>query len=467
MHFPILASHVCRFWRNAALNAATLWTDVEISDIRLPVQRVRARVYFQRSKSSLLNIKYLAINTSAGTIDALTKVVLNDLTPAIARVRHLTIFAENESVLHPALAVLSNLTAPCLESIRISLPDRHKRDVGNVVLPVDFPLFTGGAPLLRRVQLNSIPCFSKRSFGGLTSLSFRMPNFQRIELQSFLDILDLVSKKLVELTISVEYFMLPEYAQRPTSPIVLPELKSLHLGKATNLPFPNTPCLENLHLEDVDEATMTVFYSRCTSSALTTLLSLKLEDMDLTRFKVEAAALHSLPLVTTLELWNCHDDYSVLRHLEEESFCASGGEKEKTEKGRNRANPSSVTLQSSEPGAAATLIPSDVIKDPPSPIRPVVMPNLRFLATTDESYWLVVRNILEMRIWIGNTTVMHLRRGGQVVEDPKIRAWLEKRDLQYQEGYYICKLREESWVGPDEWEWLREEQRFEYPLLFP
>lgn len=438
--FPVLASHVCRLWREVALDAAVLWNEVRIREVRLPRHRFRARCFIQRSKFGPLDVKYYAPGTSKLTFDALSKILLNDLTPVISRVRHLTIFAESESVLNPALSLLGNLTAPSLESLRLSLVDPYsKQDENRDILPINFTLFAGGTPSLRHVQLNSIPHFPKSSIGMLSSLSFRMKDLSSsIELPAFADMLEAVSKTLAKLAIFDVCFAFPNNLQTPIAPINLPMLKILQLSKITNLPFPNTPILENMNLDIVDDAIVTEFCKLCTTSTYATLRSLTFSCIKLARFKDDATWLRSLPLLTELVLWECYDEPAILRHLEEATPKEEGG------------NDQAAAFEAD--GTVA--LPLDTLRQS-LPTESLILPNLRSLTTTTQEGWPVVQRILENRIRNGRaiTSFRSVHFGGNEMEE-----WLAKRNIQFEELWCDDLESRLDWY---ECEWWKEEEDFE------
>lgn len=457
--FSMCISQVCRIWREIALDTGLLWTDIRIYSVRIPEQRRRAQMYMERSKSSLLDVSLFSHGTSEDAMEDLHKVVSTNIAPAIARIRRLTIFAEDEVVLRFALSALSHLAAPCLQMIRFSMIDSmglrdFDEDNGTLV----FPLFEGGAPLLRRVQLNSIPCFSKQSFGMLTSLSFLMNDIlSPIELEPFLDMLNTVSGTLVELRVSETHFMSAENSQ---SLIEFPQLKSLHFCEVINIPFPRAPSLETLHLELMDDTAMVEFCSLFNSPSFTNLLSLKLDGIDLSIFKDETTWPHAFPALSELELWECENESALLRHLQEHDFIASGGRRgRKKGKGKKQANVPVATLHS--PGSSSPTASSSHPIPSSKGLRvwenPLMIPNLRFLTITDEHCWPVLQHILENRIR-KSCMITRLRCTKPAVHQ-KMSKWLKKRNIQYE--VCACEDFEASRMGPEDYEWMKEEERFE------
>jgi len=115
--FPVTISHVCRRWRDIALDAATLWTDTHIDDSHLAHTCQISRVYLARSKSTLIDVSLHCYRYDPFLI----KAIITDILPHIGRVRQLTLIMDDEMALLGVMGTFKHAVAPRLESLWISL----------------------------------------------------------------------------------------------------------------------------------------------------------------------------------------------------------------------------------------------------------------------------------------------------------------------------------------------------------
>jgi len=167
-NFEVLVSHVCRLWRDIALDTPTLWTKLDFSE-GLPYER--SKIYLERSKNAPLDI-YIDVTKDDEVEDA------NDPFSAIAElmvcsdemdgildlvlphVSHWRVFSLAVSayvLMNTALVELSKCpAAPMLEVLQ--LYDHSENEEVDVFEPSQFKdqlfvIFKGNAPKLTTVAL--------------------------------------------------------------------------------------------------------------------------------------------------------------------------------------------------------------------------------------------------------------------------------------------------------------------------
>jgi F-box-like len=422
---PVILSHVCRLWRDIALDSATLWTDIRIYDDHAYYQSHRYyEMYFERSKSSPIDVSYYHFRTSLHATDAISHILLH-----ITRIRRLTIMMTRYNKFFlSVMALFKQVSAPCLESFRLSLTYPYKADEGLKIGPM--PLFTGGAALLRSVQLKGFPCLVQPQFTQLTSFTFRMPIYNMgPRLPQFLGILNNFTQTLIRL--SVDLGSSDSGRNYPSFPCVeLPLLESLRLSESDILHSLHTPRLRSLYMKNVDCRT---FIKRCSSWELSTLESLQLDTLDLS-YLSKTAVVRGLPLLTELMFWNCKYEDVFLSLLMEKDV---GDVNQQASK-----NPSVMNLENSG-----------------------MIPHLRSLTLSTKASWPLFQAIILDRIAEG-IPIKHVRfqvqrreynsvmreywlTGKSIdcewcvldIEDPEDRLWL----AQERNFHWIPEHSEETW----------------------
>jgi F-box-like len=415
---PVILSHVCRLWRDVALDTATLWTDIRI--YHPSMTQIRRSSYYEtcleRSKSSLIDVNYYHFYRASYTIIT----VLSSLLPHIARVRRLTFVIENRLSLLTALQAFDEVTAaPRLESLRISLLDRSG---GSFLERTGFPLFAGGAPLLRSVQYNGILFTEQPRFTGFTSFTFRMRVIdQRVYLPHFLDILTSVAHTLVRLRVwEVDFYSEP--SDHPFRPVELPLLESLDLSKARILPYLHIPRLRRLYMKDVKDETLETFMKLSSSLGLSKLQSLKFDNLNLSCFKDRIAVVRGLPLLTELMIWNCTNDEAFLTLLQQRY--PSGYPQTQSGPSTDSANPG------------------------------VTMPHLRSLTVSVDISWPLVQAIIEGRITRGLPFDRIRFPKTKHIDSLQIEIWLVEKSFNYEFLHYdeeeIADLGDSGWISDEE-----------------
>jgi F-box-like len=423
---PIVLSHVCRLWRDVALDAAALWTDIRIYDGRADQIRPYYEMYFERSKSSLLDVSYHSYTAVNGTS------VISFVLPHISRVRRLTIMLENDFLLSSIMTLFTDVAAPHLESLGLFLLDKvySSRSLENKSLQ----LFNGGAARLRSVQLHHVPCLLQPQFTQLTSFTLMLNG--GVRLPPILDLLTNVAKTLVRFRIGSGIFYL-DIADYSSSPIELSLLESLDILDARILPYLHTPRLRNLHMRNVRSATLDTFIERCSSLELSTLESLKLDNVHLSCFQNKTAVARGLPLLTELMLWNCTDESTFLSLLKQ----------------NDPDNKEKIHHDQSHQQA-----PSTPLMDPKTSV--IIMPHLHTLTLSTQSSWPVLQAIVEDRIAKGIPfrRVRFCETSEAVEHNEMQRRWLTERNIAYDLGDYKT---EHCMVDPEDREWMEEERDFQ------
>lgn len=162
--FEVLVSHVCRLWRDIALNTPALWTRIDFDDEITPYEM--SQVYLERSKNAPLDIsidvtKDMALDGAeqelrihSEELDEMLGLVL----PHVPHWRAIDISVSEYSVMHNALILMSQCpAAPMLEVLQLyhyEDPDEESETFSPAVFKEQkFVLFCGNAPKLQHVAL--------------------------------------------------------------------------------------------------------------------------------------------------------------------------------------------------------------------------------------------------------------------------------------------------------------------------
>ena len=164
----ISATHVCKFWRQAAISAPELWAKIKMTNLE------GAKAFLERSGVVPLNV-YLHLRPG-------TRVnygVLGAVAQHVHRFRQFTIYALEKLDYNP-FALLAK-AAPLLERLRITYP-------------VDFQhhlLFDDQVPQLRKLVLYARNIWLQNHLGNLTSLHLTLTDIihSRSQFLPFFDML--------------------------------------------------------------------------------------------------------------------------------------------------------------------------------------------------------------------------------------------------------------------------------------
>ncbi|KAF8195409.1 hypothetical protein BJ912DRAFT_956850 [Pholiota molesta] len=241
--FPVTISHVCRDWRQIALQTRSLW---------------RHRIYPLDIQLLSSRQGHSGIRRSQDLNPYTVNWYMQIAQPYIHQWRSLRIhFSEYSPYLWKAALAGCNTSAHTLEEL--SLVYRHNDDIQ------EFVPFDGYAPRLRRVTVDGIRLLWAPSlFANLTYLDYTHHGFTS-GYQAVHDVTSIlsVSSRLIELRILFprgQIARLPPPPDSVTMHIVLPHLKSLYLiSNGSDIPFElahfvtlvSTPSLTTLRLVDL------------------------------------------------------------------------------------------------------------------------------------------------------------------------------------------------------------------------
>lgn len=138
-------SHVSSRWREVALTSPSLW-----STIRYPFAHKEGSLmeYLKRSDGSLLDVYIGPWRQHPQTERVLTNIIL----PHLPRFRQLVLDAGSRETLASLLATFRDVSAPALTRLRVMC--RGPMSTAGPIASAE--LFTGGAPLLSDVRLDSV-----------------------------------------------------------------------------------------------------------------------------------------------------------------------------------------------------------------------------------------------------------------------------------------------------------------------
>ena len=159
--FELQISHVCRLWRNIALDTPSLWTNISvITTESLPYERVVA--HLERSKSLPLDIYIAGGVTQLPSVEADTfEALLALLVPHLSRWASIQVVFKRYEYMHTFLKAVSGPSVPPatrLKELRLLCKSR----LGSAAIIEggfsgdDFILFGGSAPLLRTLVLYAV-----------------------------------------------------------------------------------------------------------------------------------------------------------------------------------------------------------------------------------------------------------------------------------------------------------------------
>jgi len=402
--FPIIVSHVCRLWRDTALDCATLWTDVFIDDNRMADTYQIFRLYLARSKSILIDVRCHWHTFTCD--DPPFKATITDILSHIGRVRHLSMVQQSETVFLPVMDILRDVAAPRLESLLIFLPYQNHPDEDHPQAD-SLPLFTRGAPLLRSIIFTEVPYIVQPQFTRLTSFSLRIQtHHNKITLREFLDFLSNISQTLINLRVWGVCLQI-SLTEPNLSPVELPQLQHLCLHKADIFSHLHTPRLQSLFLHGRRYLpdTMENFTKRCSSFELSKLQFLRFDKLDLSLFKGQTAVVHGLPLLTELVFWGCEEERAFLSLLKENYSM-------------------------------------------PDQRKGEILPRLRSLTVSHDHCWLWLQEILANRI-AGGIPIKFVRFPERVRDSERMKNWLTARSIDWE----LCDLDGEPIYDRHDFQW--------------
>ncbi|KAH7884070.1 hypothetical protein F5I97DRAFT_1647657 [Phlebopus sp. FC_14] len=266
--FPVLVSHVCRSWREAAVNTCTLWTKIFISsagvarwtDFRVGPVLPQASGFVLRSRARLLDIKLhvmlpregdIRIDIAHMYIRFFTSACMELIASVHKRVRSLDVITDVPDTTFLITHRLLPLGVPMLETCRM-------KSTADIFAPVPVQVDThprfaefdasgerGGwlgtedkrapmeelLPRIQKLDLTGINAtWSQWNIGGLTSLTLNHAGTERPDMSELHGILAKSSHSLARLEImgSLPFAPVRETGRRLS--LALPKLRDLRVG---------------------------------------------------------------------------------------------------------------------------------------------------------------------------------------------------------------------------------------------
>lgn len=213
--YPVALSQVCRHWRNVALGAPTLWTDIRIVQYDTKEIGEAPHVYLERSKTCPIFLTWLS-NPERPDIQ---EVINNLIIPGAERWQRITLITGNDEAADTLLIAMKSLDFPILQDVEISRTPLE--------LSPSNPAFCHNAPLLRRCRFRGVPSFPPLP-SSLVVLDY-VPSalrFAEFDLDPLLEFLPHVAHSLEYLRFGLPPVPKVQFTPR-TSKIPLEHLKSL------------------------------------------------------------------------------------------------------------------------------------------------------------------------------------------------------------------------------------------------
>ena len=249
----LLVSHVCRLWRNIALETPSLWANISVTNTAcLPYERVVA--YLERSKSFPLYICIAGGVTRLPSVEADNfEVLLALLVPHLSRWASIQVTVRRYEYMHAFLKAISGPSVPPATRLEELILICYSKLGSMAIIKVDpddndLILFGESAPLLRTLALYAVHINWSQAWVQSA------PNLRTLHLS------------------------LHEMDLRPTSAILLgaPKLQTLKINNSGPLdvtvePFIHLPNLLELNYRDQDPLEFTWLLRRLCIPVLKTL----------------------------------------------------------------------------------------------------------------------------------------------------------------------------------------------------
>ncbi|KAF8555627.1 hypothetical protein OG21DRAFT_1507524 [Imleria badia] len=164
LSFPIVVSHVCQHWRDAALSTASLWTNVIVSPVsRPPYPHVAA--FLERSKCLPIDIRVRLKPQIRSRLQSIPSPSMTDLASLcsllvahVHRWRSVDVGAVSHQQMYALLDAISDTavtTAPRLVSLVLCVDypiEDDDKTFKLLIIARNFSLFSGSAPCLTHVH---------------------------------------------------------------------------------------------------------------------------------------------------------------------------------------------------------------------------------------------------------------------------------------------------------------------------
>jgi len=392
--YPVALAQVCRHWRNVALCAPMLWTDIRLVQYDTEETRKAARIYLERSKTCPI---FLTWFSDPDQPYANIQGVIHDLIiPGGERWQRITLLAGNNAAADALLTAMESLDFPILQDVEISCV--------LVELSPSNPTFCHSAPLLRRCRFRSVPSLPPLP-SNLVVLDciFSALELTEFDLDPLLEFLPHVAHSLEHLRFGPPPVSKVRFTPR-TSRIPLEHLKSLLIKDS------------HVIMDHIFTPNLAYFL---------VLHPLEADTMDAAKVfeGFSAPALRSIQLYVTplLPILNAHNLPSMFPQLE--SITLSGCTDESV---------FALLLEPPKPKKPSSL--QKASKHPPKQRKAQnPFPNLKELTISDMTIWTSLQSAIEKRLKNGDRSLRKIQLPKEEAAEAIIshlRRWLPAQGIE-------------------------------------
>ena len=394
--YPIALAltHVCRHWRNVALGAPTLWTDIRIVQYDTEEIREATRIYLERSKTCPI---FLTWFSDPDPPYADVQRVINDLIiPQAARWQRITLLAGNNVAAEALLTAMESLDFPILQDVEISCVLME--------LSPSNPTFCRSAPLLHRCRFRSVPSLPPLPSNlAVLDCIFSTSGLTEFDLDPLLEFLPHVAHSLEHLRFGPPSASKVRFTLR-TSRIPLEHLKSLLIKDSyvimDHILTPNLTYFLVIHPLEADTMDAAKMFEGFSAPVLRSM------------------QLYVAPLLPIL---NAHDLPSIFPQLESITLSGCADESAFTQ-----------LLEPPKPNKPSSL--KKASKYPPKQRKAQnPFPNLKELTVSDMTIWTSLQAAIEERLKNGDKTLRKIQLPkGEATETimPHLRRWLPAQGIE-------------------------------------
>lgn len=314
---PLIIASVSRRWRSIAMTTPALWANVYVA-----IARPSCWPQLAILKSGRRQLE-ITIDCRAVACPKMSHldIFLSELLPHVERWSAVSVVADHCKVLETIGKRLASLSSPSLQDIRFTLTGRGPAADQHITIP---SIFTGGAPKLARVRVDSVALmWNSPILTNLDTLDLRwLWSDTKLSYNQFHSLMK-VSPTLTTLVLRGFYVQL--LPATDYEPIQAPALRHLEISGdsvCAMLSLLVTPSLHSLSLANVDESEFRVlgnFFETSKTSRYPSLCSLSLLNVKTSR--PTHGFLEVMSNITDLTIINAgsEDFLAVLRGHNEDS----------------------------------------------------------------------------------------------------------------------------------------------------